>query len=95
MQINNVKKTEVITLNPYTNEVLKNTISISVLPEIESNKIKEGLRYVEEELLKVRDKILSDINNFDSDPDVTSQLFVKYDELFAFKNEIHSVLVQK
>ena len=58
-------------------------------------KTKEGLRSVEEELLKVRDKIQSDINDLNSNPDVTQQLFVKYDELFALKNEIHSFLVQK
>lgn len=76
-------------------EVFKITIIDSNLPENNLIKTKEGLRSVEEELLKVRDKIQSDINDLNSNPDVTQQLFVKYDELFALKNEIHSFLVQK
>jgi|GEM_PF-3398953 hypothetical protein len=90
-----IKSIEVQALDTPLSEVFKITIIDSNLPENNLIKTKEGLRSVEEELLKVRDKIQSDINDLNSNPDVTQQLFVKYDELFALKNEIHSFLVQK
>ena len=88
MENQKIKSFDLKAIDTTLSGVFKNAIIDLNLPENDSIKIKEGLRCIEEELLILKNKIISEMNDYNSDPDLTSQLFVKYDELIILRNEI-------